>query len=131
VRSWTPATRFSLFEDPRSLSFVLAARLFPLLHRAHLSDDDPTLVQQRIIVMSLPASLALLLLSGLKRHALRGSPTTPFLLNFELHIELLMATPLLISAEFATAKPEVCDLFPRQPHPAESRSARRGSRAFP
>ena len=99
MKSGTPAPPDRSLQDPRDFSLVLGGPLFQLLRRAHLSDDELTLVRQRVIVISLFAWLPLLLLSALERQALRGSAAVPFLLDADVHVRFLVAMPLLIGAE--------------------------------
>ncbi len=83
----------------RNFSLVLGGPLFQLLRRAHLSDDAPTLVRKRIIIISLFAWLPLLILSALEGQLLGGNAAVPFLMDVEVHIRFLVAIPLLIIAE--------------------------------
>src|SRR6266404_5752033 len=83
MKSGTPATPDRSLQDPRDFSLVLGGPLFQLLRRAHLSDDELTLVRQRVIVISLFAWLPLLLLSALERQALPGSVAVPLLIGAE------------------------------------------------
>jgi hypothetical protein len=87
------------FNEPQDFSLVLGGPLYQLLRRSHLSDDALELVRQRIIVISLFAWLPLLALSALEGQLLGGRVAVPFLLDVEVHVKFLLATPLLIAAE--------------------------------
>jgi hypothetical protein len=86
-------------QDPREFSFALGGPLFQLLRRAHLSDDALTLVQRRILVISLFAWLPLLALSAIGGQMLGGGVAVPFLMDISVHVRFLVAIPLLIAAE--------------------------------
>jgi hypothetical protein len=88
-----------MLSDPRDFSLVLGGPLFQILRRVHLSDDALMLVRKRIMVIALVAWLPLLVLSVLEGQALGGSAVVPFLLDVEIHVRFLVATPLLIGAE--------------------------------
>ena len=89
----------NLLRDPPDFSLVLGGPLFQILRRTHLSNDALEMARQRIIVVALLAWLPLLLLSALEGHLLAGSVTVPFLMDVEVHIRLLLAIPLMVSAE--------------------------------
>ncbi len=80
-------------------SLVLGGPIFQLLRRSHLTDDALGLLGHRIVVISLFCWLPLLVLSTLEGKLLAGSTTVPFLLDMEVHVRFLAATPLLIGAE--------------------------------
>jgi hypothetical protein len=86
-------------DHQRDFSLVLGGPIFQLLRRSHLTDDALGLLGQRIIVISLFCWLPLLVLSALEGKLLAGSATIPFLLDMEVHVRFLVATPLLIGAE--------------------------------
>jgi hypothetical protein len=98
-RTAASSDRLGLLPHPRDFSLVLGGPLFQLLRRAHLSDDALMLVRQRIIVIALLTWLPLLVLSALQGQLLGGGVAVPFLLDVEVHIRFLVATPLLIIAE--------------------------------
>jgi hypothetical protein len=85
----------------KDFSLVLGGPLFQLLRRARLTDDALKLVGRRMVVISLLAWLPLLLLSALEGELLggTGSESVAFLRDLEVHIRLLVVTPLLIGAE--------------------------------
>ena len=83
----------------QDFSLVLGGPLFQLLRRAHLSDDAPTLVRKRIIIISMFAWLPLLVLSAMEGQLLGSNVSMPFLMDVEVHIRFLVALPLLIVAE--------------------------------
>jgi hypothetical protein len=88
-----------LRDHPQDFSLVLGGPMFQLLRRLHLTDDTLGLVQQRIIVISSLSWLPLLVLSALEGKVLGGIAAVPFLLDVEVHVRFLVATPLLIGAE--------------------------------
>ena len=96
-----PASVFGdrALRDQTDFSLVLGGPIFQLLRRTHLTDDALELVHQRIIVISLFCWLPLLVLSALEGNVLSGGAAVPFLLDVEVHIRFLVATPLLIGAE--------------------------------
>jgi hypothetical protein len=85
--------------DTLDFSLVVGGPLFRLLRRAHLSDDALTLVGKRILASSLVTWVPLLGLSALGGRMLGGSAAVPFLLDLDVHVRFLLATPLLIGAE--------------------------------
>jgi hypothetical protein len=89
----------SFLRDPRDFSLVLGGPIYQLLRRSHLTDDALGLVRQRIVVISLFCWLPLLVLSTLEGKVLGGVAAVPFLLDLEVHVRFLVATPLLIGAE--------------------------------
>lgn len=80
-------------------SLVLGGPLFQLMRRAHLTDDALMLQRRRIVVISLFAWLPLLLLSALGGQLLGGGVAVPFLMDVDVHVKFLVATPLLVAAE--------------------------------
>jgi len=91
--------RESTPSGPRDFSLVLGGPLFQLFRRAHLSDDTLSLVQHRIIFLSLLCWLPLFLLAAFEGQLLGGSARVPFLFDVEVHVRFLLAIPLLIAAE--------------------------------
>ena len=89
----------SFLRDRPDFSPVLGGPIFQLLLRSHLTDEALGLVRQRIVVISLFCWLPLLVLSALEGKALGGGAAVPFLLDLEVHVRFLVATPLLIGAE--------------------------------
>lgn len=98
IESSPPSFGDSMFAE-RDFSLVLGGPLFQLLRRAHLSDDAPTLVRKRIIIISLFAWLPLLIFSAMEGNALGGNVAVPFLMDVEAYTRFLVALPLLIIAE--------------------------------
>jgi hypothetical protein len=97
--SMKPNEPSSVEGELQDFSLVLGGPLFQLLRRGHLSDDSLALLYRRIIVISLFCWLPLFLLSALEGRLLDGNVTVPFLWDWELHIRILVALPLLIAAE--------------------------------
>lgn len=89
----------SLRQNSPDFSLVQGGPLFQLLRRSHLTDDALGLLYRRILTISLFAWLPLLVLSVLEGKMLGGGVTVPFLLDVEVHVRFLVATPLLIVAE--------------------------------
>lgn len=89
----------SLRQNSPDFSLVQGGPLFQLLRRSHLTDDALGLLYRRILTISLFAWLPLLVLSALEGKMLGGGVTVPFLLDVEVHVRFLVATPLLIVAE--------------------------------
>jgi len=85
--------------EAQDFSVVLGGPLYQLLLRTHLSDDVAGHVRSRVIVMAAIAWLPLLLLSWVGGHLLDSGVTVPFLRDFDVHIRLLVALPLLVLAE--------------------------------
>jgi hypothetical protein len=84
---------------PEDFSLVLGGPLYQLLRRAHLTDDALMLQRRRIVVISLFAWLPLLILSALGGQLLGGGLAVPFLMDVDVHVRFLVATPLLVVAE--------------------------------
>jgi hypothetical protein len=93
----SPPSAAEILQDTQNFSLVLGGPLYQLLRRTHMADDAMMMVRQRILVISLMAWLPLLALSAFDGHLLDHS--VPFLMDFEVHIRLLVAVPLLIIAE--------------------------------
>jgi hypothetical protein len=85
--------------DPRNFSIVLGGPLYQLLRRAHFSGDALEMVRRRILVMAAIAWLPLLVLALIEGNAIGGPAVVPFLMDFEVHVRLLVAMPLLVGAE--------------------------------
>jgi hypothetical protein len=88
-----------VLQEPPDFSLVLGGPLFQLLRRAHITDDALELVRRRTILIASFAWLPLLVLSALGGRALGGGVAVPFLRDFDVHVRLLVALPLLIVAE--------------------------------
>jgi hypothetical protein len=97
MKTNTPRSDDNLLHSVHDFSLVLGGPLFQLLRRAHLTDDALSLLRRRIVVISLFAWLPLLVLSLMQGRSLGGA--VPFLRDFEVHVRLLAAMPLLIVAE--------------------------------
>ncbi len=80
-------------------SIVAGGPLFSLWRGTHLADDLLHLVQRRILIMVLVTWVPLLLLSVVDGLTWTGKVAQPFLADFEIHVKLLVALPLLILAE--------------------------------
>lgn len=83
----------------QDFSLVLGGPLFQLWLRSRLSDDAEGLLQRRIVVIALLTWLPLLLICAISGEALGGAVAIPFLLDAEVHVRLLLAIPVLVSAE--------------------------------
>jgi hypothetical protein len=88
-----------ILKDSDNFSVDLGGPLFQLLCRAHMANDTLALIRQRIAVIALLAWLPLAALAALEGHLLDHTIAVPFLYDFEVHIRLLVAVPLLIIAE--------------------------------
>ena len=88
----------------QDFSLVLGGPLFQFWRRVKLTDDSLSLLRRRIIVITMFCWLPLLLFSALDGNLLGGSVRVPFLWDWELHIRILVALPLLILAELAVHK---------------------------
>lgn len=88
----------------QDFSLVLGGPLFQFWRRVKLTDDSLLLLRRRIIVITMFCWLPLLLFSALDGNLLGGSVRVPFLWDWELHIRILVALPLLILAELAVHK---------------------------
>jgi len=95
----SPPSAAEILQDTQNFSLVLGGPLYQLLRRTHMADDAMMMVRQRILVISLVAWLPLVALSAFEGHLLDHSVAVPFLMDFEVHIRLLVAVPLLIIAE--------------------------------
>jgi hypothetical protein len=99
MKTQTSDSSDSLLQAPADFSLVLGGPLFQMFRKAHLTGDGLELVRQRIIVITLVSWLPLLLFAALQGQLLGGRVAVPFLLDIEVHIKFLIATPLLIAAE--------------------------------
>ena len=99
MKTQTSDSSDSLLQAPADFSLVLGGPLFQMFRKAHLTGDGLELVRQRIIVITLVSWLPLLLFAALQGQLLGGRVAVPFLLDIEVHIRFLIATPLLIAAE--------------------------------
>jgi len=85
--------------EPAEFSLVHGGPLFRALRRAHVCGDAMEQLWRRILVVVAVAWLPLLVLSAWEGDALGGTAKIPFLLDFEVHVRLLVALPLLLAAE--------------------------------
>jgi hypothetical protein len=85
--------------EPAEFSLVHGGPLFRALRRAHVCGDAMEQLWRRILVVVAVAWLPLLVLSAWEGDALGGKAKIPFLLDFEVHVRLLVALPLLFAAE--------------------------------
>ncbi|WP_256971834.1 hypothetical protein [Paraburkholderia caledonica] len=88
-----------ILKDSDDFSVVLGGPFFQLLCRAHMANDTLALIRQRIAVIALLTWVPLAALAALEGHLLDRTIAVPFLYDFEVHIRLLVAVPLLILAE--------------------------------
>jgi hypothetical protein len=95
----SPAPKSSEDFLRRDFSLVLGGPLFQLLRRAHLSDETPTLVRQRVTIFVIITWLPLLVLSALEGNTWGGNAAVPFLQDVEAQSRFLVALPLLVIAE--------------------------------
>ena len=79
-------------------SLVLGGPLYQLWRRTRLSGDALELLHRRIVVLTTVAWVPLLALSIAEGHVW-GSVALPFLHDIEMHVDLLVALPLLVAAE--------------------------------
>jgi hypothetical protein len=86
-------------EDPNGFSLVRGGPLYRFWRRIGLAGDAPELLGRRIVVLAALAWVPLFLLSFIEGQFWGGSVPLPFLHDFELHIRLLLAMPLLLAAE--------------------------------
>lgn len=87
------------FRYPRNFSLVQGGPIFQLLRRTHLSDDSLGLLHRRVLAVVLLGWLPLLVLTALEGHLFGTGVAVPFLLDIEVQVRLLIATPALIAAE--------------------------------
>jgi len=85
--------------DPETFSLVRGGPLYQLWRRTGLAGDELELLGRRIVVLAALAWVPLLVLSIVEGRFWGGSVPLPFLHDFELHIRLLLALPLLLAAE--------------------------------
>jgi hypothetical protein len=90
-----PTSDEPLLKEPTDFSLVLGGPLYQLLRRTRLAGDALELLRRRIVVLALLAWVPLLALSFAEGHAWGGSVKLPFLHDFEIHVRLLLALPLL------------------------------------
>jgi hypothetical protein len=82
---------------PGELSFFLDERLFGFLRRMGVQENRLGRVRNQILsAVPLVAWLPLLVLSAIGGQLLRGNVATPFVLDIEVHVRLLVVVPLLI-----------------------------------
>ena len=79
-------------------SLLAGSPLHGLLRKARLADDELGYLSRRVVVIVIVAWLPLLILSVVRGYAWRGV-RVPFLLDPTVHLRLLLALPLLLSAE--------------------------------
>ena len=84
---------------PADFSLVLGGPLYQLWRGTRLADDALDLQHRRVIAAMLVTWLPLLLLSLWSGHAWGDSVRLPFLYDVESHVRLLLAVPLLLTAE--------------------------------
>lgn len=89
-----------LWQELPDFSLVLGGPLYQLWRRMHLAGDALELLCRRVVVMTLLAWLPLLVFTIVEGHFWHGSTALPFLRDFEMHVRLLLALPLLIVAEW-------------------------------
>jgi hypothetical protein len=99
IQSNPPHPADDLLQGIPDFSLVLGGPLFQLLHRAGLTGTALEMLGKRVLVISLFCWLPLLVLSSLHGWFQNGRAMVPFLLDLEVHIKFLVATPLLIVAE--------------------------------
>lgn len=80
-------------------SIVGGGPLFLLWRGTQLADDSLDLVKRRTLMMVLVTWVPLLLFSVVEGFAWTGKVERPFFADFEIHVKLLIALPLLILAE--------------------------------
>lgn len=85
--------------DPAEFSLVCGGPLYRLWRRIGLAGDSQELLGRRIVVLASLAWVPLLALSFMEGRFWGGSVPLPFLDDFELHVRLLLAMPLLLAAE--------------------------------
>jgi hypothetical protein len=92
-------SRDPLWQEPPDFSLVLGGPIYQLWRRMRLAGDGLELLSRRVVVMVLLAWLPLLVFSIVEGHFWHGSIALPFLHDFEMHVRLLLALPMLIVAE--------------------------------
>ena len=85
--------------DAPDFSLVLGGPIFQLFRRSHLAGEGLELLHRRILVITLLAWLPLLVLSFAGSHLLGSTVELSFPRDIEAHVRLLVALPILISAE--------------------------------
>lgn len=86
-------------DTPADFSLVLGGPLYQLWRGTRLADDALDLQHRRVIAAILVTWLPLLLLSLWSGNAWGASVRLPFLYDVETHVRLLLAVPLLLTAE--------------------------------
>ena len=79
-------------------SLFAGGPIYQLLLRVRLTRPSLTVVKRRIFVISMLAWAPLAVLTAFNGRFLRGA-NVPFLHDYEVHVRLLVALPLLIAAE--------------------------------
>ncbi len=90
--------RTTATHEPPDFSLVLGGPLFQFFLRARLCGSTMELLRRRMLFFVAITWLPLLVLSAVAGTLYQGSPL-PFLTDFETHVRLLVALPLLIYAE--------------------------------
>ena len=111
--------------DPEDFSLVLGGPLYQIIRRAHLSGDALSLLQRRVLVITLVAWLPLLILATLGGRAWGSAVPVPFLLDVEVHVRFLLTLPLLVVAELVVhqrMRPLVHEFLARGLIPEASRA---------
>ena len=85
--------------EPAEFSLVRGGPLYRFWRRIGLAGDALDLLGRRILVLAALAWVPLLVLSIVEGRFWGGSVALPFLHDFELHIRMLLAIPLLLAAE--------------------------------
>ena len=93
-----PCDICSVMDEVPDFSLVLGGPIFQLLRRTRLSGDALQLLYRRVLVITVLAWVPLLLLSIFAYHA-PGILKLSFAHDIEVHVRLLIALPVLISAE--------------------------------
>ncbi|TAL80917.1 MAG: hypothetical protein EPN75_05745 [Beijerinckiaceae bacterium] len=94
-----PAAGQALLEDPQDFSPVLGGPLYQLYLRTRVARPPLEFLGRRVIVIALIAWLPLLPLSAIDGNLAAGAVRVPFLYDFDVHVRLLVALPMLIIAE--------------------------------
>ena len=85
--------------DAHEFSAVVGGPLFQILGRAGLSGEALDRLRRRVVAIALFAWAPLLVLSALRGQAWGNAVAVPFFRDVDPHTRLLLALPLLISAE--------------------------------
>lgn len=86
-------------EEPHDFSLVLGGLLFQLWRRTRLSGPGLQLLPRRVIALVLLAWVPPLVLSIVEGNAWGGNVKLPFFRDVDMHARVLLALPLLITAE--------------------------------